>query len=280
MRRDLEDFHQRDRVMFQVLPGRALPLVMTMLPPGEKAMSSAGSRTSLTAMLGDALAEQPAAESRRRFRRPMPMGRYVELRRRSGCSRATGPPMAVPIYDAARDAGTLVVNNLTPARRERSITCGSPRSRRTKPVYLGSLPESSALGADSFDFSLGSSMILPAGFLLTMDRPNAPAIPTEANTVLQGPPAPHGEFSGENADPPDAAADARVRECVGNGFDARLIDQPALVNIRLEARRAEFPVALQPAQNHPQDGEGGVAEVAIVAVAMDAFLKIGLGDAL
>jgi len=190
LRRDLEEFHQRDRVMFQVLPGRALPLVMTLLPPGET-MTSAGVRTSLTAMLGDALAvsnshplpvEIPAAaEADEPEDQAAPVAEVALPQ---------GPPMAVPIYDAARDAGTLVVSNLPPAGHGMVYNLWVIPDAGVRPVYLGSLPESSATGADSFDFSLGSTMVLPAGFLLTLDPSNAPADPSETNTVLSGPPPP------------------------------------------------------------------------------------------
>ncbi len=193
LRRNLEDFHQRDRVMFQVLPGRALPLVMTMLPPGET-MASSGLRTSLAAMLGDALAaanrhlvpsEIPAAlESV-----DPPDAEHVEYGETvAEVALPQGPPMAVPIYDAARDAGTLVVSNLQPAGIGMVYNLWVVPDAGARPVYLGSLPESSAAGADSFDFSLGSTMVMPAGFLLTLDPSNEPADPSETNTVLSGPP--------------------------------------------------------------------------------------------
>jgi len=184
LRRSLEEFHERDRVMFQMLPGRALPLVMIMVPPGEKA----GSRPALTAMLGDALAAanrysvvvEPAADAES-VSESTHVEEEVEL--------ISEPPIAVPIYDAARDAGTLVVSNLPPAGEGNAYHLWVVTEAGAKPVYLGSLPESSALGADSFDFSLGSSMVLPTGFLLTHDPQNAPASPAEENTVLQGAPA-------------------------------------------------------------------------------------------
>jgi anti-sigma-K factor RskA len=194
LRQNLEDFHQRDRVMFQVLTGRSMPLVMTMLPPGET-MTSAGVRTSLTAMLGDALAATN--------RHPAP----VEIPAKEAPDDDShvdvvdpvvltepplpqGPPMAVPIYDAARDAGTLVVSNLQAAGSGMAYNLWVVPDVGARPVYLGSLPDSSAAGADSFDFSLGSTMVLPAGFLLTLDPSNAPADPSETNTVLSGPPTP------------------------------------------------------------------------------------------
>jgi hypothetical protein len=185
LRRSLIEFHQRDSVMFQVVPGRALPLVMTMVPPGEKAVS----RSPLTAVLGDALAAtnrhpivvEPAADAEL-----VPETTHVE----EEVDLVLEPPMAVPIYDAARDAGTLVVSNLPPAGEGNTYHLWVVMGVGEKPVYIGSLPESSALGADSFDFSLGASMVMPTGFLLTLDPQNTPASPTEENTVLQGPPPP------------------------------------------------------------------------------------------
>jgi anti-sigma-K factor RskA len=185
LRRSLAEFHERDNVMFQVLPGRALPLVMTMVPPGEKASS----RTPLTAVLGDALAatnRHPAVPDQPSEAALAEESEYAVQE----VAVVSGPPMAVPIYDAARDAGTLVVSNLPPAGEGNAYHLWVVAQVGGKPVYLGSLPESSALGADSFDFSLGSSMVLPAGFLLTLDAHDAPASPTEENIVLQGPPTP------------------------------------------------------------------------------------------
>lgn len=195
LRRNLEDFHQQNRVMFQVLPGRSLPLVMTMLPPGET-MTSVGVRTSLTAMLGDALAATnrhpvPADHSPAQESEDLADAQYVESTEPvAEIALPQGPPMAVPIYDAARDAGTLVVSNLQAAGNGMAYNLWVVPDTGERPVYLGSLPESSAAGADSFDFSLGSTMVMPAGFLLTLDPSNAPADPSEANTVLSGPPAP------------------------------------------------------------------------------------------
>lgn len=185
LRKSLEDFHQRDSVMFQVLPGRALPLVMIMVSPDEKAAN----RPPLTAMLGDALAASNSelvpvepSEDSQILSEP---GHAEEV-----AAVISEPPVAVPIYDAARDSGTLVVNNLPPAGEGNAYNLWVVTEIGGKPVCLGSLPESSALGAESFDFSLGSSMVLPVGFLLTLDPQNAPAIPSAENTVLQGPPPP------------------------------------------------------------------------------------------
>jgi hypothetical protein len=183
LRKNIEDFQERDRVMFQILPGRAMPLVMIMVPPGEKSVPL----PQLTAVLGDALA---AANSH-----PGVVEQTMDAQENTYIVEETdvaaAAPMAVPIYDAARDAGTLVVSNLPPAGDGNTYNLWVVMEMGGKPVCLGSLPENSALGADSFDFSLGSSMVLPAGFLLTLDLQGAPAGPTEENTVLQGPPRTH-----------------------------------------------------------------------------------------
>jgi hypothetical protein len=185
LRRSLEEFHERDRIMFQVLPGRALPLVMIMVSPDEKPVY----RPPLTAMLGDALAatnRQPVVVEQTTDAEAVPDSGHAE----EEAAVVAEPPMAVPIYDAARDSGSLVVSNLPPAGEGNAYNFWVITEVGGKPVCLGSLPESIALGAESFDFSLGSSMVLPVGFLLTLDPQNAPASPSEENTVLQGPPPP------------------------------------------------------------------------------------------
>jgi anti-sigma-K factor RskA len=188
LRQNLAEFHQRDRAMFQVLPGRAMQIVMTMVPPG----ADASGTLATTAMLGDALAainretsagtdeidHTPTDESSGEW----PAADVVS-------PSPPAPPVAVPIYDAARDTGTLVVSNLPPAPRGRVYHLWVSTSASTRPVYLGKLPDSSVSGAESFDFSLGSTMILPTSFMLTLGPAGTPAPPSEENTVLAGPPA-------------------------------------------------------------------------------------------
>lgn len=179
LRRNLEAFHQRDRAMFQVVEGQALQIVMTMVPPGSDAAGSLAT----TAMLGDALAAinrdalaihdeiEPADED------------IVEM------TMENVPPSAVPIYDAARDTGTLVVSNLPPAPHGKVYYLWVSTSSSPRPVCLGKLPDNIVSGAESFDFSLGSTMILPTAFMLTLDAANTPLAPGEENTVLAGPPS-------------------------------------------------------------------------------------------
>ena len=187
LRDNLANFQHRDRVLFEVVPGMALPIVMTMNPPGLAAEDPAtlaqnDARAPLTTLLGTALTEMTGAAG--------------DSATTSGAVRATtgsGFPehaMAIPIYDAARDVGTLVVSNLPTAASGQAYNLWVITATGNRPIYVGSLPENSAAGADSFDFSLGSTMVLPAGFVLTIDPQDAPASPTSNNTVLQGPPIP------------------------------------------------------------------------------------------
>ena len=198
LRENLEHFQQRDRALFETVPGRAWPIVMTMSPPGvpieeTQPQSLLDDPSRLTTMLGDALAMShrsamaaaaapddvvPDATAAPPFADPLA----------SGTPPAPTYPSAIPIYDAARDAGTLVVNNLAPAPRGEAYNLWVTTEKGSSPIFVGSLPMGENMVADSFDFSLGSNLVLPTGFLLTRDPLRAPTRPNSENTVLQGPP--------------------------------------------------------------------------------------------
>ena len=187
LRENLEKAQTRDRVLFEVVPGMALPIVMTMNPPGMAAEDPAlfaknDERSPLTTLLGDALTSLTATAAATADSPP----------RTPGTAALPEHPTAIPIYDAARDQGALVVSNLPPAAEGECYNLWVTTQNSGHPIYVGTLPDSSASGADSFDFTLGSTMVLPSGFLLTRDPEDAPATPTAANTILQGPPTlPH-----------------------------------------------------------------------------------------
>jgi hypothetical protein len=189
LRDNLEKFQQRDRVLFEPVPGMALPIVMRMTPPGlGKDETLALEKTDdhhspITAMLGDALRGMTATNIGTQDLNSKNLAQ-------PDATQAPVQPTAIPIYDAARDSGTLVVSNLPPAETGKVYNLWVTTSTGAQPIYVGSLPESSASGADSFDFSLGSNMVLPSGFVLTKDPLDSPANPTENNTVLEGPPTP------------------------------------------------------------------------------------------
>ena len=212
LRESLQKFHERDRVLFEAVPGMALPIVMTMAPPGsfsEKGVFLAQNEehTSITAMLGDALRSVAPVEKGMAVNSATPLvgssseplTGAVDLATAGPLSPSADPtappaeplpPSAIPIYDAARDAGTLVVSNLPETAEGEVYNLWVNTQSGDKPIYVGSLPQTGESGADSFDFSLGSTMVLPSGFVLTKDPAQAPSTPTTSNTVLQGPPRP------------------------------------------------------------------------------------------
>lgn len=184
LRNNLETFEHSDRVLFEVVPGMALPVVMAMNPPDipldDAATTKNEEHSPLTTLLGDALRALTTTPSE------------VETTATSATDAGwlSKHTTAIPIYDAARDSGTLVVSNLPPAADGEAYNLWVTTEAGTRPIYVGTLPADSAAGTTSFDFSLGSTMVLPSGFLLTKDPQNAPALPSESNTILQGPPTP------------------------------------------------------------------------------------------
>ncbi len=180
---NLESYQQRDRTLFTTSPGMALPIVMTMTPPGMTAGDF-----QITTLLGDALraattipedlpkAAPPDQEN------PLPPQDPAVL-----VPAAPVPPSAIPIYDPARDFGTLVISNLPAAAAHEVYNLWVTTRAGGEPIHVGRLPQNTGSGADSFDFSLGSTMVLPTGFMLTRDPANHPTAPSASNIVLQAP---------------------------------------------------------------------------------------------
>lgn len=186
LREQLESVLERDRQRFESVPGMAWPIVVRMRPPEAftdtpSALAAKLDDPPITSMLGDALASanqpppllvDPFAE--RAIPPPVAPVPYVE-------------PSAIPIYDSARDAGTLVVSNLPAPTVDEAYNLWVTTKAGDKPVYVGRLPESNVRGGESFDFSLGSKATVPSGFILTKDRQGTPPPPSQHSTVLQGP---------------------------------------------------------------------------------------------
>ena len=182
LREQLENVLVRDRQRLESIPGLAWPIIVRMTPPGrddENASSLAAKHDdpTITAMLGDALT---AASQNPSLADPL-------------AARVTTSPLnevepsAIPIYDSARDAGTLVVSNLPATAPDEAYNLWVTTQMSDKPVYVGRLPEPNARGGKSFDFSLGSKATVPFGFILTKDGPGTPPLPSSGSTVLQGP---------------------------------------------------------------------------------------------
>lgn len=210
LRDNLEKFQQRDRILFEAVPGVAVPIVMTMRPPGldsdgEITLAQNDPQASITGMLGDALKlthgdgrsrasntlqeSNPTVAGEPTLEHALAEGSSLPGAAAAMMDASTTPalPSAVPIYDAARDTGTLVVNNLPQAGDGNVYNLWVHTTDGSTPIYVGSLPDGSSSGTDSFDFSLGSTKVLPSGFVLTKDLDNKPTTPSASNTVLQGP---------------------------------------------------------------------------------------------
>lgn len=182
LRDKLENFQKQDRKRFEPTPGLAWPVVMRMTPPGssgdiENGFVSTTEEPPIVAVLGDALTQ---------FAQPPSMAN-LSVARTNQLASVKSDASAMPIYDAARDAGTLVVSNLPAKTAEEQFNLWVVTKTGENPVYVGRLPESANLGTESFDFSLGSTAIVPSGFLLTKDSAGDPVTPSKTNTILLGP---------------------------------------------------------------------------------------------
>lgn len=202
LRENLQKFQERDRVLFQAVPGMALPVIMRMKPPGtadvEDDLIAAADepQSPVHFLLAEAArsANPPSSSDVIASGTAGPDSGITEPTTPDAIvtnpPALTEPPSAIPIYDAARDAGTLVVSNLPPAAEGRVYNLWVKTAHSEQPVFVGSLPNAGALRSESFDFSLGSNMVLPSGFVLTQDPLKTPTPPDVSNTVLQGPPVP------------------------------------------------------------------------------------------
>jgi len=189
LRGQLANFQKRDRERFSPVPGVAWPIVMTMRPPGFS-LEGDPAAISLSTVLGDALAGRESFFGGKLSppeTDPL-VGTDPSIVDSTLVPETVTPiPTAIPIYDSARDAGTLVVGNLPPLEANDAYNLWVRTNDAANPVYVGRLPETVAAGADALDFSLGSTGIVPSGFILTRDADGPPTTPVSGNTILQGP---------------------------------------------------------------------------------------------
>jgi hypothetical protein len=199
LREKLESAQERDQKRFQAVDGMAWPIVMRMSPPGLKRNGAPGISSTdpeppaLTAMLGDALAGNSSASAVFPTENPPETHNSLDFLSAPLLAQATrrldasGKPSAVPIYDAARDTGTLVVSNLPEKSEGESYNLWVQTEDAESAIHVGLLPDTVSVAPESFDFSLGSAAIIPRGFFLTKDEVGKPVAPSAANTILQGP---------------------------------------------------------------------------------------------
>jgi hypothetical protein len=184
LRGQLANFQKRDRERFSPVPGVAWPIVMTMRPPGSMAEGDP-SASSLNTVLGDALAGHETLIGGK-LSTP-DQGPDLPSDEPPVADDIVPVPTAIPIYDSARDAGTLVVGNLPPLGENETYNLWVRTTDAVSPVHVGRLPAAFAAGADALDFSLGSIGIVPSGFILTKDADGTIASPGSGNTILLGP---------------------------------------------------------------------------------------------
>ena len=188
----LRSYQERERIRTQVISGVALPVIMKMSPPDTKVVQD------VTLAMNDSPIFQLLGESYRATQfTKQEVGDTVDVTAANAPDKTLLPntqsppaetaPGAIPIYDAARDAGTLVVSNLPAAAKGREYNLWVQTRQGEPPVRLGVLPDAGTSPSESFDFSLGSNGVLPSGFILTQDPKDQPAVPGAQNTVLQSP---------------------------------------------------------------------------------------------
>ncbi len=228
LRRSLARHEERERILFKAVPGVALPLMMEMKPPGlwsaeDPALAANQSPSPVEALVRDAsasaslakvtaadartaesptietdpVASSPTADPSAAFTTNPPAAASDNLPPDgTGAASATEPvlaantPSAIPIYDAARDVGTIRIKDLPAAGDGMSYRLWATFAGQDQATLIGSLPPLSGSGSDSFDFNLGSLGIIPSGYALTRSSNRAASAPPPdaSNTVLKSPP--------------------------------------------------------------------------------------------
>lgn len=191
LRNQLASFEKMERDRFEAaVPGMAWPVVMRMSPPGSNSgttgsLTRPGEDSPVTTALVDAMTGSGKSTE------ILDHGKGEPVTGDVGITGLVPPPdvrpFAVPIYDLARDTGTLMVSNLPPIAAGESYNLWVKTSPETPPIHVGKLPQMDYRVADSFDFNLGKAGIVPTAFILTKDVQPVPPQPTESSTVLEGP---------------------------------------------------------------------------------------------
>ena len=164
LREKLESAEKREQQRMEPVQGMAWPMVMTMRPPRatSQIVPEDATDTSVVGVLGDALAGRSSLADNNR-----------------AAQASADLPSAVPIYDPATGAGTLVANNLSDTNLW--VTARGESQAR----LLGKIPQSSE-AYESVGFELPAGTI-PANFIITNDSAGKGAPPSDKNTILIGP---------------------------------------------------------------------------------------------
>lgn len=196
LQEQLRFYQLRDQKWFQAVPGMATPVIMVMSPPGLPESDAASIALMDTSPVSQLLVDSLRIASTEK--QPTTEASAVSLLasndpvlQNTDATPLAVPekPSAIPIYDAARDTGTIVISHLPPVSQGMEYNLWVQSSPDQKPVRLGILPNAGTSSSESFDFSLGTNTVLPSGFVLTQDPENEPSDPSETNTVLESPKA-------------------------------------------------------------------------------------------
>lgn len=239
LRGQLARLQERTQERLAVIPGVSWPVVIEMHPPGVQ-METVDAP--LTSRLGDALVSQapPAAATpaaavveNEALVASAPLSAAAgssldtETARAAGTQSAARPtPSATPIYDPARDIGTLALHHFDELKRTPvanvslptgnasspasalspfSETAQNPSTEGTfarsadtvyslwvkatatgDPILVGQLPNDLPANT-SVDFSLGTTGLIPQGYYIIGTQAEQPLIYHPQNVLLQGP---------------------------------------------------------------------------------------------
>jgi hypothetical protein len=190
LRAELNRTQQRNREMLSPAPGRSWPLIVEMKSPSA---SREDSDPPLSSQIADALAGKSAPEPKPAAEQKQPGEFTAQLQ-----------TTAIPVYDPARDTGTLAVRNLPAVAAGSQYNLWVSTADSSEPVFVGTLPDN-LHSTDSLDFSLGSTGIIPTSYYLTMNSVDLSSVfrvtgtdlsvmnrdqlvlPNSSNIVLQGP---------------------------------------------------------------------------------------------
>ena len=180
LRTELARTREQNREILSPAPGRAWPLIVEMRSPSA---TREDSDAPLSSQIGDALAGKPQEP-----KLPAAQKQTGEATPQTQLLPAT----AIPVYDPARDTGTLAVRNLPVVATGSQYNLWVSTADSTEPVYVGTLPDN-LHSMDSLDFSLGSTGIIPTSYYLTVNSMDlatsvrTASLPNASNIVLQGP---------------------------------------------------------------------------------------------
>ncbi len=168
LRSELERSRQRDDLMFSPTAGRSWPLIVEMKSPS--AVKSENDPP-LTSIVADALAGKTLTETK-----------TTEQKDPAATAQVATLPTAIPVYDPARDTGTLAIRNLPAAELGYQYYLWVATSSSGEPVFVGTLPEN-LRSTDSLDFTLGTTGIVPTAYYLTTNNTLGYSSPVRSTSV-------------------------------------------------------------------------------------------------